>query len=251
MKTETLEALAALLNANRGGTGNVHFDALTELAELASGDGSLDWSRENRYIVPRPKAPVVPEAPVMSPRTVELIVCALNANVYNPLDTGCEVLRAVRDGMGHDGFIVMVNDYACKSCVEEPEAPVVPDLRTETLRRIVAVFEAFEARKDDMFEARLDDLSDYLLARGWLDDTDYVTLNTTTAIIPLDALELVAYVLNAHANRAYLTLHDGLVRLSGYLVQTGFLVRSKDASYSIPETEAPELRIIPFAPKED
>jgi hypothetical protein len=188
MKTETLEALAALLNANRGGSGNVHFDALTELAVLAFGDGSLNWSNENGYTVPRPEATT--------------------------------------------------------------PGPVAPDLRTETLGRIVAVFEAFEDRKDDLFNERLLELGDYLVARGWLDDTDYVTLSTSTAVIPLDALELVAYVLNARANRAYLTLHDGLVRLSGYLVQTGFLVRSKDASYSIPETEAPEPWIIPFVPKD-
>lgn len=191
MKTETLEALAALLNADRGGSGDVHFNALTELAERAYCDRSLNWSSENGYFVPDEKAP---EAPT--------------------------------------------------------PGPVVPDLRTETLGRIVAVFEAFGARKDYMFETRLDELSDYLIARGWLEDSNYIALSTTTAVIPLDALKLVAYVLNARANRAYLTLHDGLARLAGYLVDTELIDYSKRAGYSVPDTEAPEPRIIPFTPKD-
>ena len=214
MQTKTLEAIAALLNANRAGSGNVHFDALTELAVLAYGDGSFDWSRENGYTVSRQEAPT--------------------------------------------------------------PSPVVSDLRTETLGQLVALFEAFDARDDDVFEARLANLDDYLRRHGWIDitsDDGYVVSAAKTPVLPYEALKRMVYVLNAWTNDTVLTFHDGLVKLAGYLVGIGLLAHSKDTGYfvlgteapddrdhpllpkdtgySIPETNAPEPRIIPFTAKED
>ena len=160
-------------------------------------------------------------------------------------------LHALANCAVNEGFVNWyINGGYIVPNEEAPEASETPDLRTETLEQLVALFEAFEAHNDAMFNRRLDDLGDYLRGCGWIDITNnegHVVSAAKTPVLPYEALELIAYILNAHMNEAYLTLHDGLARLSGYLVQTGLLIRSKGEGYSVPETEP---RIIPFL-KED
>jgi hypothetical protein len=248
MKTETLEALAALLNANRGGDGDVHFNALTELAERAYCDRSLDWSSENGYTVPDAEAPVVPVVPR---ELIELVVSLLegynnnsvyqNRALFSALDLYL-VTNGLAEDTGNGGYSVPAE-----------ESPVVPDLRTETLEQLVALFEAFQGRDDDVFEARLANLNDYLRRHGWIDitsDDGYVVSAAKTPVLPYEVLKRIVYVLNAWANGTALTLHDGLVRLASYLVDTELIAYSLCAGYSVPETEAPEPRIIPFVPKD-
>jgi hypothetical protein len=168
MKTKTVEALVKVLNAHAGNPRCAISDELDAFTTYAIGEGIVNWYINGGYTVPDAEAPVVP---VMSAQTVELIVAALNTNRDFSLGRNCEVLRGVRDGMGHDGFIAMVNDYACESLVKEPEAPtpgptvpVVSDSVNRTIEAVVKVLNA--ACKDTDLSTLLNALSVHATISG-------------------------------------------------------------------------------------
>jgi hypothetical protein len=79
------------------------------------------------YVERELEAPVAPEAPVVSPATIKLLVRALNANSTQSLGRDCDGVCNLRASAVRDGLIKEVDLYTCESCVDEPvEAPVVP-----------------------------------------------------------------------------------------------------------------------------
>jgi hypothetical protein len=188
---------------------------------------------------------------VMLVKTKKAIADVLNAYADNPHCAMSDELDALATLAVDEGFINWVNGgYS----VPDEEAPDAPDVQAETLGRIVAVFEAFEGRKDTAFNEHLTELESYSMDRGWIGMTSedgYVVSAAKTPVLPFDALELIVYVLNARANDAVLTFYDGMDKLSRYLISTELIDYDLRAGYSIPDTEAPEPRIIPFTPKGD
>lgn len=183
----------------------------------------------------------------MKTETKKALAALLNAHADNSHRGLFDELTALSNCAIDEGFINWVNGGYT---IPDEKATVVPDLRTETLGLIVALFEAFQDRDDDMFEVRLANLGDYLRERGWIESTDsagYAAPSINIPVIPLDAIKLITHVLNAWEGDTVLTLYDGMIDLTSCMVDTGLLSYSMRDGYSVPDAEP---RIIPFVPKD-
>jgi hypothetical protein len=122
MTPQMIERVAQVLNDFLDGGEPTLSDSIDELGDCMTLAGLLDSSGGRRYYV-RPQAP---EAPAISPATINLIVAAINCNARTSLYKDCVALANVRNAMDKEGLIERVNGVKCRSLVDEPvEAPVV------------------------------------------------------------------------------------------------------------------------------